>query len=89
MNSGNIMMNVTGHWIKTKNSTVYIDKVDWPENKPCARKLIKKSKNLATQWFKVWIKIKNIYPNNKIKIFLVRDIVSKWSKKIIRNISLP
>lgn len=42
-------MNVTGHWIKTKNSTVYIDKVDWPENKPCARKLIKKSKNLAAQ----------------------------------------
>lgn len=46
MNSGNIMMNVTAHWLKTKNTSVYIDKVDWPENKPCARKLIMDKINL-------------------------------------------
>lgn len=40
MNSGNIVMNVTAKWIKTKNSTVFIDEVDWPLNKPCARKVV-------------------------------------------------
>lgn len=40
MNSGNIVMNVTAKWLKTKNNTVQIDEVAWPLNKPCARKVI-------------------------------------------------
>lgn len=34
-----MVINITNHWLKTKNTTVYIDSVNWPENKPCARKL--------------------------------------------------
>ena len=41
MNSGNIVMNVTGTWLKSKKNTIHIDQVDWPGNKPCARKLVK------------------------------------------------
>jgi hypothetical protein len=41
MNSGNMVMNVTATWLKTKKNTVHIDEVEWPGNKPCARKLIK------------------------------------------------
>lgn len=44
MNSGNIAMNVTGKWLKSKKTTVYVDSVSWPENKPCARKIIRPNK---------------------------------------------
>lgn len=30
MNSGNVVINVTGQWLKSKKNVVHIDTVDWP-----------------------------------------------------------
>ena len=39
MNSGKMASVVVSQWLKSKQSTVQIDEVRWPENKPCSRKL--------------------------------------------------
>lgn len=43
MNSGNMAANITTNWINGNGTAVAIDKVDWPENKPCAYKAAYKS----------------------------------------------
>ena len=46
MNSGNHPCNLAERWINTDEKIVLIDEVTWPNNKPCANKLLSPSRNL-------------------------------------------
>ena len=49
MMSGHIPINSVSAWAEGKSRSMYIDSVKWPENKPCARKLVDKSINLSLE----------------------------------------
>lgn len=40
MNSKVRPITVTSNWAKGKSREIHIDTVDWPNNKPCARKAV-------------------------------------------------
>lgn len=49
-NSGHRAINVVSNWAEGKSSDLYIDTVNWPDNKPCANKAMTyKQVNLKTQ----------------------------------------
>lgn len=56
MNSKIRPINVTSNWAKGNGREIHVDTVDWPDNKPCARKVKSESEEGKSKRFRVFRK---------------------------------